>query len=310
MSYPEVMAGFRNQIGSFSTIFAFEAAARHGSFTAAAGELGVSQAAVSKQIAALEERLGVALFFRRPRHVELTPAGRQLAASSHTALSSIAGTMQEIRKVEARSLTVKLSASLSRFWLVERMPDFRRTHPDIVLRIVTQDTPGDHAANNADLLIRYQTTVLPGSGAIRLFGARIAPMASPGFLERHPVRRPEDIALAPLIYYDTPDSEWVSWEDWQRIALPGKPLPPPSFSVSRYHDAFAAAQQGQGIILAWQVENGSDRSFEGLREIPAPKIAAPGAFYLIPLTPARLETRAAIEWLKLQSSGQRRTQEI
>lgn len=299
------MSRFRNRIGPLATVFAFEAASRHGSFTAAAEELGVTQAAVSKQIAALEERLGVTLFIRRHRHVELTSAGVRLATSAHAALSSVARTMQEIQKKEPRPLTVTLSASLSRFWLMERMPDFRRSHPDIVLRVVAQDDPDPRNIDGTDLLIRYETMLPPGTEAIRLFGAKIVAMASPGFLQRHPIHGPEDIVSVPLIHYDTPDRGWISWEDWRRSALPAGTLPPPALSVSRYHDAFAAAQQGQGVVLVWQVEDGQDRPVGGLAAIPSPAIPAPGAFYLIPLTPDREETRAAVAWFASQSAEDR-----
>lgn len=296
------MSKFRKQIGPLATIFAFEAASRHGSFTAAADELGVTQAAVSKQIAALEERLGIALFIRRHRHVELTPAGTRLATSVHTALSSVSKTMQAIQKSESKPLTVTLSASLSRFWLMERMPEFRRSHPGITLRIIAQDDASAPNYSDTDLLIRYETKIQPDTEAIRLFGAKVVAMASPDFLERHLIRNPEDILSVPLIHYDTPDRDWISWEDWKRIALPGSALPPPTLSVSRYHDAFVAAQQGQGVVLVWQVEDGRDRPVEGLVTIPVPEIIAPGAFYLISLTPSREETQAAIKWFIEQST--------
>lgn len=294
------MSKFRHQIGPLAPIFAFEAAARHGSFTAAAEELGVSQAAVSKQIAALEEWLGVALFLRRHRHVEPTPAGRRLAVSAHDALSSIAGTMAEIRKVQPQPLILTLSSALSRFWLMDRMPDFRRIHPGISLRIAAQDDLDGRHVQGSDLLIRY-LTVAPDPQAIRLFGAQVRAMASPDFLARHPFRRPEDMAAAPLIHYDTPDRDWISWEDWRRIVLPQGALPPPTLSVSRYHDAIIAAQQGEGVVLVWQVEDGRDRPVEGLAPIPAPAIPAPGAFYLIPMTPQRHETAVAVHWFSDQA---------
>lgn len=297
------MPSLRTRIGPLATIFAFEAAARLGSFTAAAEELGVTQAAVSKQISALEGRLGVALFLRRHRHVALTPAGRQLSAACGAALTSVAQAMEDVRLAGRKPLTVRLSASLSRFWLMARMPDFRRRHPEIALRIVAQDEPGAPGADAADLLIRYAPAAWQDPAAIRLFGAKVMAMAAPGFLDRHPIRGVADVIRAPLIHYDTPGRDWISWADWGRIALPGRALPAPALSVSRYHDAIVAAQQGQGVMLVWRVLDGADGQGEGLAPVPGPEIEVPGAFYLVPLTPDRPETRAAIAWFTAQSAG-------
>lgn len=294
------MPSLRAQIGPLATIFAFEAAARLGNFTAAADELGVTQAAVSKQIAALEERLGVTLFVRRHRHVELTAAGQRLSQSCHDALAAIARTMGEVRKPEPKPLTVALSASLSRFWMMPRMPDFRRRHPDIALRIIARDDLDDAGAANADLLVRYAPRLRDDPAAIRLFGARVVAMAAPDFLNSHPLRTAADTVAAPLIHYGTPGRGWVSWEDWGRIALPGRSLPPPALFVSSYHDALLAAQQGQGIVLVWKVEDGTNSYDEGLLPVPGPGIEVPGAFYLITLTPDRPETRTAAEWFRQQ----------
>lgn len=294
------MPSLRAQIGPLATIFAFEAAARLGNFTAAANELGVTQAAVSKQIAALEERLGVTLFVRRHRHVELTAAGQRLSESCHDALSTIARTINDVRKEEPKPLTVALSASLSRFWMMPRMPDFRRRHPDIALRIIAHDEPDDAVIPNADLLVRYAPRFRDDPAAIRLFGAKVVAMAAPDFLNAHRLESPADTASAPLIHYGTPGRGWISWDDWGRIALPGRSLPPPTLFVSSYHDAVLAAQQGQGIVLIWKVEDGTNSYDEGLLPVPGPEIEVPGAFYLITLTPGRPETRAAVEWFREQ----------
>lgn len=298
------MASLRTQIGPLASVFAFEAAARLGSFTAAARELGVTQAAVSKQISLLEERLGASLFTRRHRHVELTPAGQRLYTSTSEALLSIANTMRDVGKSEHRPLVVTLSASLSRFWLMPRMADFRRQHPEIALRIVAQDELDDIKPNGADLLIRYGPGSWEDPTAIRLFSARVVAMASPDYLARHPIRNVDDVTTAALIAYDTPGREWVSWSDWARIALPGRSLPLPELSVSRYHDAILAAQQSQGIVLVWNVSDEPNLGAEDLVPIPGPEIRTSGIFYLVPLTSARQETKSVIDWFQRQCAHQ------
>ncbi|MGZ9719059.1 LysR substrate-binding domain-containing protein [Rhizobium miluonense] len=296
------MRTLRAQIGPLATIFAFEAAARLRSFTSAADELGVTQAAVSKQISLLEERLGTRLFTRGNRNVELTAAGQRLSVSAHAALSSIADTMSDIGKQERKPLTVMLSASLSRFWLMPRMADFRNTNPDVTLRVIAYDELTDAKTKSADLIIRYAPGLREEPSAIRLFGAHVLAMASPEFLKHHPIATEGDVAASPLIHYDTPGPHWISWEDWGRAALGDRHLPPPSLSVSRYHDAIVAAQQGQGVVLVWKVLDGGDPYAEGLIAVPGPEIQAPGAFYLVPLTPDRTETHDAVAWFRTQCS--------
>jgi LysR family glycine cleavage system transcriptional activator len=296
------MRTLRAQIGPLATVFAFEAAARLASFTAAADELGVTQAAVSKQISLLEERLGTRLFTRGHRNVELTAAGQRLSAAAHAALVSIADTMHDIERQERKPLTVMVSTSLSRFWLMPKMADFRNKNPDVTLRVIAYDELSDAKAKGADLMIRYGPPLWDEPSAIRLFGAHVLAMASPDFLKRHPVTTVGDVPATPLIHYDTPGPHWIRWEDWGRVALGDKSLPPPSLSVSRYHDAIVAAQQGQGVVLVWKILDGGEAHAEGLVPVAGPEIEAPGAFYLVALTPERTETRDAVAWFRMQST--------
>ncbi|RJG40497.1 LysR substrate-binding domain-containing protein [Mesorhizobium sp. DCY119] len=292
------MSSYRSEIGSLAMIFAFEAAGRLGSFTAAAEELGVSQAAVSKQIGFVEERLGISLFFRRHRRVELTADGQRLFSAANAGLSSIASTMQEIRETGRRPLTILLSISLSRFWLMRVLPEFTRQHPEIAVRIISQDDLGAAQGAGTDIVIRYGD-VLPENG-IRLFGADVMAMASPRFIERHPMTTPEDVLTVPLIHYDTPDREWIRWEDWRLAAGLTLRLPSPAISVSRYQDAFAAAQQDQGILLAWNVDDVAVHAADGLVPVPGPRIRVPGSFYMQCGPERRAEVEAMVQWLRLR----------
>ncbi|ENN83891.1 Transcriptional regulator (plasmid) [Rhizobium freirei PRF 81] len=181
------------------------------------------------------------------------------------------------------------------------MADFRRQHPEIALRIVAQDELDEIKPNGADLLIRYGPGSWEEPTAIKLFNARVVAMASPDYLARHPIRNIDDVTTAALIAYDTPGREWVSWSDWARVALRGRALPTPALSVSRYHDAVIAAQQGHGIVLVWNVLDRAGLGVEGLVPIPGPEIRSPGAFYLVPLTAEKEATRSLIDWFNGQS---------
>lgn len=288
------MPTLRSDIGPLATVFAFEAAARLGGFTTAAQELGVTQAAVSKQIAALEDRLGVALFTRLHRGVALTEAGQKLYGTTHEALTAIAASMHEIQGSARQTLTLALSTSLSRFWLIPLLPAFGRDLPGIALRILSQDEKAETRPEGADLLLRYG----PGEdgAGLCLFSAKVRAMAAPAFLDRFPVNDSEEVSRAPRIHYDTTGRGWISWEDWRAAAGIRRPLAPPALSLSRYHDALVAAQQGQGIVLVWTLPDSPGHAVSGLVPVPGPEIAARESFYLVPMTLHRPETRTALDW--------------
>ncbi len=287
------MSSIRADIGPLSALFAFEAAGRLGSFTRAAGELGVTQAAVSKQITTLEERLGLRLFIRRARHVELSPAGSELFVTTTAALASIARTMRELQAADRPPLTIALSIAMSQFWLMPILPDFTARHPDIPLRILSQD---DLEGVAADIVIRFAAQEVPG--ALRLFEAEVMAMASPRFLERHPLRGAADVLAAPLIHYDTPDRSWIGWREWAAHAGLAPARTPRALSVSRYQDALIAALRDQGVMLTWGFLGRPLIAGGDLVPVPGPRIPAPGAFYLSTRTPERDGVRAVVDWLR------------
>lgn len=273
------MGSLRSEIGPLAPLFALEAAGRLSSFTRAAQELGVTQAAVSKQIVALEERLGQTLFCRRSRHVELTEAGRILFATTSLALGSIARTIREVRRDAYAPISVALSVRLSQLWLMPRLEDFTACHPDIPIRIIAQDTP--EAVADADFTIQFKGSddFVPPEWT-PLFSAEIRAMASVDFMERFPLASASEVLRAPIIQYDAPDQSWLTWRDWAAAAgLQAGDLRP-ALSVNRYEDAVSAALRGQGTLLAW-CSQGRPLIAEGtLVSVPGPVLKAPGSFYL------------------------------
>ena len=174
---------------------AFEAAARHLSFTKAAGELSVTPAAVSHQVKALEDYFGIQLFRRLTRALLLTDAGQTALPALRDGFDKLAEASERLRAHDARGmLTVSVSPSFAAKWLVPRLDDFRTVHPDIDLRLDASDTIVDLARGEADLSIRY------GPGGYRdlrvdlLFEAEVFPVCAPGLCDgQHPLREPADL---------------------------------------------------------------------------------------------------------------------
>jgi DNA-binding transcriptional LysR family regulator len=275
------MTSYRHQIGPLSAVFAFEAAARNLQFARAADELGVSQAAVSKQIANLETHLGKKLFHRRHRSVELTTEGVILYQAVHTSLKSMTHAMQEISMTESSPLTVSLSTALSQFWLMPRLSDFTTRHPEIPVRILSQDSHVDLRSNDASISIRFGDGTWPDGEAVALFRATVRPVAARQLLEKYQPKSIEDLLRMPLIDYDTPDSSWVTWRDWREVAGVAHHEFKPVLSFARYQDAVVAARNGQGVMLDW-MSGDSDLSMSaGLLAAPGPSVEPTGRFYCV-----------------------------
>lgn len=289
------MSSIRSEIGNLSTLFAFEAAGRLGSFTRAALELGVTQAAISKQIGLLEDRMEQPLFLRMPREVVLTAAGRELLETTSISLNAIAKTMRDLRSVKHIPLTIALSIPMSQFWLMPRLPDFTQAHPDIPLRILSQDDL--NGAQDADIIIQFYGGPTPPLGAMHMFDGEVAAMASPTFLTKHAIITPGDVLNAPLIHYDTPDRNWISWREWASASNLPVTRAIPALSLNRYQDALIAAARNQGAVLAWYLRGKPLIPDGALVPAPGPRIPAPGAFYLTVLRPDRAGAQTVANWL-------------
>ncbi|HKY90508.1 MAG TPA: LysR family transcriptional regulator, partial [Nevskiaceae bacterium] len=171
----------------------FEAAARHLSFTRAATELFLTQSAVSRQVQALEEHLGVPLFQRRHRALLLTDAGQILQRTATEVLAQLAETTREIRDLSStRQITVTTLVSFASLWLVPRLPLFRERHPHIDVRIAADNTVIDLTRDRVDVAIRYVAPARAPANATRLFGEDVVPMCSPALLRdrKRPLRQP------------------------------------------------------------------------------------------------------------------------
>ena len=200
----------------------YEAAARHLSFTKAAGELGVTPAAVSHQVKMLEDYIGIALFKRVNRHLVLTEAGGACLPGIRAAFEGLAAAVDSI-SVAGRSgvLTVSVAPSLAGKWLLPRLERFKVSHPDIDVRVSASMQLVDFASGEIDVAIRYGTGRYPGLKSERLISEAVVPVCSPKLLQGpHPLRTPADVRFHTLLHDDSPDDEasCPTWEMWLKAA--------------------------------------------------------------------------------------------
>jgi DNA-binding transcriptional LysR family regulator len=244
----------RRKLPPLTALTAFEAAARLASFTKAASELGVTQAAVSRQVHLLEETLGFPLFIRLHRRIDLTEKGKTLASAAQDAFDLIAASVSEITKEDhVGELTIAASVAFSQFWLLPRMPDFSREHPDINLRIVTQDSMPNIESSDLDIAIRFGNGMWSDGQAELLFDDEIFPVCSQDFMRTAgKIEAPADLVAHPLIANVTSDQTWTGWSEW--LAAFSVELPKKTFGLrcSFYTEAISAALNGQGIALGWR----------------------------------------------------------
>lgn len=243
----------RRNLPSLDLLRGFEAAARNLSFTRAAEELFVTQSAVSRQVKTIEDHLGVALFARRHRALQLTEAGHELYRATAQALRQLSDAAAKIRERGAgRTLTVTATIGFASLWLIPRLADFRSQRPDIDIRISADNRMLDLEREGIEVAIRYCTPKAAPEGALKLFGEVVLPVCSPKLVTRAaPLARPEDLRHHVLLHYERPDgiTPWLSWTVWlETMQLPGL-KPAGSLRFSQYDQAIQAAIDGQGVAL-------------------------------------------------------------
>lgn len=239
---------------SLDLLRGFEAAARHLSFTRAAGELFLTQSAVSRQVQALEEQLGVPLFERRHREIRLTEAGQQLHRSAAEALRLLTETAERIRtQGQAQALTVSCSIGFASLWLVPRLSDFRTQHPDIEIRIDANNRLLDLERERVEIAVRYCPVRQAPPGALQLFGEEVMPVCSPALLDMpdKPLAEPADLRHHVLLHYQMAEKVWPTgaWPVWlETMNLHGLRAAG-SLQFNQYDQLINAALEGQGVAL-------------------------------------------------------------
>lgn len=238
----------RRRLPSLNALKAFEATARHESFTKAADELCVTQGAVSQQVKGLEAELGVRLFRRERQRLLITEAGRFYQDVVRDAFDRLGmGTERLLQRQNSGTLTVTTSPNFATKWLVHRLRRFSETHPGIDLRISASVHHIDFAREDIDLAIRHGNGQWPGMHVTRLCTEELFPVCSPKLLSgRHALRAPDDVKHHPLLHTDSTE-DWGSW--LRRADVDGVDLKH-GIVFNQASMAIDAAVDGQGIALA------------------------------------------------------------
>lgn len=294
---------------------AFEAVARHLNFRAASEEMALTQSAVSRQIQSLEDEVGVSLFLRHTRAVELTSAGAQLLMAVSQALPRIDNAVRQIRQSAGRkSVSLTTFASFASMWLIPRLEQFQRDNPEIDIRIDASDTAMDLEVADVDLALRYGPTSSMPANAVRMFGEQLTPVASPWLLKSGtPLKKPADIAQFALI--EAGDAhrthmEWLSWRRWLDEHALSKLQPKRWLYFNYAYQMVQAALTGQGLVLArLPLVAESLANGDLIEPLPKMRLDSPMAYWLIvgPRSASRPEIRDFCDWLRAQSKATRET---
>jgi DNA-binding transcriptional LysR family regulator len=268
------------QLPSLTGLNTFDACARHGSFTAAAGELGVTLGAVSRQVKGLEAELDCPLFLRLHRGVELTAEGIDLFQTLSSSFQQIGRLCQEFRnRAGSAEVTLAATTAFASLWLMPRIGGFWQQYHDINLNHAISDNPLDSGFLNADIRIRYGDGNWRGEHTTRLFDDRIYPVCGCAFAERHDLHDARDLLEHPLLQLDSVDPAWTGWE----LPLAQWDCDVGQASFRRFNNyvvALQAAEENQGILLGWHSQVGALIERGKLVRIGVMEIEAPGSFYL------------------------------
>ncbi|WP_109477007.1 LysR substrate-binding domain-containing protein [Paraburkholderia sp. C35] len=280
----------------------FESVARLRSFTVAANELGVTQAAVSRQVKFLEETLGIRLFHRLHRSIELTEEGEALYLV-------VAGSMQKIASVFDRlssgpvqqELVLASTSAFSHFRLLPRLASLKNAYPNLQLRLFTQMFTADLRHKDIDVAVRFGNGRWGDGTATLLFDEEVFPVCSPRWVESHGMPDTlQDIANMALIESDSTSEGWMGWEAWfGAVGLDALRL---NFALrcSLYTDAIQAARYGQGVALGWGRLVHDLVAAGELVRLPVASLKTDDAYFIVvphgrPHTPA---IDGLIEWLR------------
>lgn len=283
---------------SLSALRAFEAAGRHLSFSRAADELHVTQSAVSRHIRALEDALGLRLFRRTGRAVELTPEGGRYLAALRECFDNMDEATRRLRKARQDPiLTVDILPTLATRWLIPRLPSFTDAHPRVEVRMITSIRPVDFAREDIDVAIRVgsppdvsaspgapridlvMTTDWAGLRAELLFHDVLVAVCSRRLLEPGPpLRRPDDLRHHVLLHTASRPHAWPDW-----LKATGHPAIKPRGEISYGHFfmTLQAASEGRGVAVIPEILIANDLATGNL-VMPFPhRVPSAGAYYLL-----------------------------
>ncbi len=291
------------QLPSLNGLRAFEAAGRHGSFTAAAAELNVTQTAISRMVRLLEQRLGFALFRRRANALELTIQGQALLTGLTDSLDSIARLTEQVAAMRAGPvLTVGVGPTLAVNWLIPRLGRFYQSHPEIEVRMATGGRTRP-VRDDWTCTIRRDTASWPGYIAEELFPSTLVPVCTPTVAAR--LRHPSDLRKATLIFVPHLANDWACWFDTAGLRQPIRPGAEVFFDNNAM--AVQAVLDGVGIAVL-QPLYVTDALINGRLVAPFPIIATKREGWYLEYRPFRAEDSALLafrNWLHVEARRQR-----
>lgn len=283
---------------------AFEASGRYLSFTEAARELLVTQSAVSRHVAALEDWLGVKLFFRRQRGIELTARGEAYFRALSSSLDQIDHATRRVRdNADETLLRLKLPPTFAIRWLAPRLYRFKARHPEIELHVTTSHSPGDFEREDVDVFVHSEFGAPSGEGYRRLFGEVLMPVCSPRLIENGtPLAAPADLAKHVLLASTNRPRDWPLW-----LAGVGEPALQAQDTVTFDYAAlgYQACIDGLGVMIAQRALIADD--LEALRLVaPLPQqVRTQGGYYLAfqPNRPKAPRVAAFEAWIMEEGAG-------
>ena len=236
-----------------SAFLALEAVVRHVSFTKAALELKVSQAAVSQQVKALEDYLGLQLIVRERPRIRPAPAASVIAAAVRSGIDGIETAVQSVRgRPDPARIAVAATTAFSSYWLMPRLTRFFAAYPELEVNLLTKDLDVRDTFSDFDVGIVFTDQKRPGYAADRVFGDEVMAVCSPAYLAAHPdLARAADLLTVPLLHLES-DEPWMAWAEWfAALSLEARPVMPGPHYTS-YILATQAALEGQGVVLGWR----------------------------------------------------------
>lgn len=284
---------------------AFEAAARTGSYVAAAEELGVSPAAVSQQVRNLEDFFGKKLFTRFNNRVSLTDAGQAIFAGASDALQSISALTEQVMTGGTRSrLVVSVITSVAERWLEPRLAAFALKEKALRIELRVEGDPVDFARHNIDLRICYGTNIYPEMNTIRLFQDEVLPLCSPAYLERNPGARTQGMEAVPdedLIHTSWGPSfvSHPTWHAWFAKSGIDRPIDAKGYQIGMSGLSLDLARDGVGVALGQKVMAAGDMAAGRLVPVSGITIELGHPYCLVhPRSKARKAgLQALIDWL-------------
>jgi LysR family glycine cleavage system transcriptional activator len=295
------MGNLRNRLPPLTSLAAFDAVCRHSSFTKAAGELCLTQAAVSRQIIALERHLNVALFERRAHDVTLTSDGEWFASIVNPAINTIGDATTKIKSNQTGRLTIFSEPCIANYWVTPRISKFQTQFPHTTITLLTSDLPIDEATEVFDIGLQYGTANKKMFTQQAIWSDEIIVVACPEIHNQLAKQvRLTDLLEFPFVHTDRTGPGWVSWSSFFSIFGEEFPKDHTGLLFNNYHSSVDAAIHGAGLLLGWKFVVEAVMREGKLIQVGEFTMPSPDDQYMYTKrnSPNSSSAQAFIEWIK------------